>query len=278
MLADVNNIQIGYDSYGESEQAALVLLHAFPLNRQQWSGQAEEIARANNIRVVTIDLRGFGESSLEIGPTTMEQMAGDVRGLLDALDIGDVVIGGLSLGGYVAFECLRQFPRRIGGLILADTTAKPDTPEQRAARETTAQFAEAQGEAAGRALIDRNAQRYFAALTLRQRPEIVERAREIAAQNSSVGIASAARGMGLRADSTDLLLGIKVPTLVIVGEQDAITPVEEATFTREHIPGAQLEIITEAGHFSNVEQPKAFVGAIARFAMNQMGAVPPSEV
>lgn len=266
MRTNIHGIEIGYDSYGEGD-ATLVLLHAFPLNRQQWREQGEALSRASGVRVIAPDLRGFGESSLEVGPTTMEQMAGDIVDLIGVLHIDRFILGGLSMGGYVTFQCLRQFPERIQGVILADTKAAADTPEQRAARETTAVFAEQNG--AGK-LLDRDAPRLFSQYTAAKLPQVIERAREIAALNSDIGVAAASRGMALRGDSTDLLPQIRVPTLIIVGEQDAITPIAEARTLFERIPEAQLELITDAGHLSNLEQSHAFSGAVARFLDNRL--------
>lgn len=266
MRASIHGIEIGYDSFGEGD-TTLILLHAFPLNRQQWREQGEALARSSGLRVVVPDLRGFGESSLEVGPTTMDQMAGDVLDLMGVLHIDRCILGGLSMGGYVTFQCLRQFPDRIQGVILADTKAGADTPEQRAARETTAQFAEQNG--AGK-LLERDAPRLFSQYTANKMPQVVARAREIAALNSDIGVAAASRGMALRPDSADLLPRIHVPTLVIVGEQDAVTPIAEARTLFERIPEAQLELITDAGHLSNLEQSHAFSGAIARFLNNRL--------
>lgn len=268
MRVDVNGITLGYDSYGDGNQS-LLLLHAFPLNRRQWQRQGDTLPAMSGIRVIAPDLRGFGESSVAVGPTTMDQMAEDIRGLLDALNLEHIVLGGLSLGGYVAFECLRRFPERISGLILADTRAGADSPEQRTARDDTARYAEEHGSGA---LLDRDAPRLFSHFTATKHPEILEQAHHIAALNSGPGVASAARGMALRGDSTGLLTAISCPTLVIVGEQDAITPISEARTLFERIPDAQLELITDAGHLSNLEEPSAFTGAIARFLSNRLGA------
>lgn len=267
MQASVHGMLIGYDSYGEGD-TTLVLMHAFPLNRQQWSEQGEALARMSGVRVVAPDLHGFGESSLAAGPTTVEQMASDIADLMSVLHVDQFLLGGLSLGGYVAFQCLRQFPQRITGLILADTKAAADTSEQRTAREATAQFVEQHG--AGK-LLERDAPRLFSHYTATRQPQVIERAREIAALNSDIAVAAASRGMALRADSTGLLPQIRVPALVIVGEQDAITPVQEARTLFERIPQAQLELVTDAGHLSNLEQPRAFSGAVARFLHNRFG-------
>jgi pimeloyl-ACP methyl ester carboxylesterase len=267
MQANVHGIEIGYDLWGEGE-TTLLLLHAFPLNRQQMREQGEELARRAHVRVVAMDLRGFGESSLEVGPTTMDQYASDVADLMGVLHLDSVVLGGLSLGGYAAFQCLREFPQRIQGLLLADTRATADTPDQRAAREETALYVEAHNSAA---VLDRDAGKFFSPGTLAHHPEIVEWAREIAALNSDIGVAAAARGMALRGDSTDLLTRIYVPTLVLVGDLDAITPTTDSRAMAELIPDAELELITGAGHLSNLERPEAFTGAVARFLSQRLG-------
>jgi pimeloyl-ACP methyl ester carboxylesterase len=267
MQADVHGILIGYDSWGEGD-TTVVLLHAFPLNRLQWREQGEELAQRLRVRVVALDLRGFGESSLDVGPTTMDQYASDVVDLMGVLHLDSVVLGGMSMGGYAAFQCLREFHQRIRGVILADTRATADTPEQRAAREAIAVYAEAHGSAA---VLDRDVGRLFSPGVPVYHPEIVERAREITALNSDIGVAAASRGMALRGDSMDLLTHIYVPTLVLVGDLDAITPTPDARAMADQIPSAQLELITSAGHLSNLEQPEAFTGAVARFLNARLG-------
>jgi 3-oxoadipate enol-lactonase len=262
-----DGIIIGYDSYGSGE-LTLVLLHAFPLNRAQWQDQGEALGQEGTLRVVAPDLRGFGTSSVAVGPTTMEQMAEDVERLLDALGLGSVVLGGLSMGGYVSFACLRRFPERIRGVILADTRAGADTAEQREAREATARYAEEHGSGA---LVERDAGRLFSHFTTDRQPQVIARARQIAEQNASAGVAAASRGMALRPDSTDLLPQIACPALVIVGEQDAITPIAEARLLFERIPAAQLEVIADAGHVSNLEQPAAVNAAVVRFLAQHFG-------
>jgi 3-oxoadipate enol-lactonase len=267
MIANLRGIEIGFDSYGEGP-ATLVLLHAFPLNRQQWRDQGAVLARAADLRVVAPDLRGFGESSLEIGPSTVEQMAGDTLALMDSLGIDAFALCGLSLGGYVAFEIVRQARRRLQGLILADTRATADTPEQRQAREDTAAFVEAHGP---EALLLRDASRLLGQPTRDRRPEVIEEARRIVALNSDIGVAAASRGMGLRPDSTETLLDIHCPTLILVGAQDVITPEPDAQAMAERIVNAGVEVIAEAGHLSNLEQPDLFTSLVAQFAQRLYG-------
>jgi 3-oxoadipate enol-lactonase len=261
MRMQVNGVELGYDIRGEGPQT-VVLLHAFPFNRRMWDDQAAALAASGGLRVVLPDFRGFGESEATPDPATMEQLADDVRGLLDGLGAGSVALCGLSMGGYVAFACIRSFAQRVTRLVLADTRATADTEQGKANREATARLAEERGAVA---VFDRDRDKLFGAVTLHERPGLLARAREIAAADSPQGVAAAARGMALRPDSTDLLPLIGCPVQVIVGEQDALTPVADARLMFERIPDARLEVITDAGHLSNMERPEVFTDLIGRF-------------
>ncbi len=269
MRANVHGHEIGYDSVGAGEMT-LVLLHAFPLNRAQWEQQMRALAQVEGVRVVAPDLRGFGESPVGVanGPTTVEQMAGDVLGLLDALHVETFALGGLSMGGYVAFQICQRAAERVHGLILADTRATSDSAEARQGRETSAVLVEEHGVVA---LFDRDVPRLFSHLTQSSHPEIIEEGQRIAALNAPSGVAAASRGLGLRPDVTELLPHITCPTLVLVGEQDLITPIADARTLFERIPDAQLEVLADAGHLSNLDSPDAFSQAVARFLRERKG-------
>lgn len=266
MFLDVRGTHIGYDCYGDGE-TRLLLLHAFPLNRQQWEQQGQGWATTFGGSVVALDLLGFGESGIETGPATMDLMAEYVFGAMDALHVDRCAVCGLSLGGYVAFAMLRQHPERITGLVLADTRATADTPEQRQAREDAAQFVTAHGVVA---LFDRDVARLFGQTTRNLHPEIVDRAREIARLDNDIGIAAAERGMALRPDSTALLPKITIPTLVLVGDEDAIIPQDSARQMAQAIPNADFGVIQSAGHISNMEQASRFGDAVARFVQQRV--------
>ncbi len=274
MLLETHGIRVGYDLYGE-DSATLVLFHAFPLSRGQWRAQAEDLARSLALRVVTLDLTGCGESSDSPEPITVERMADDARILLDALGAGrpghPAIIGGLSLGGYVALAAMRRYPERVSGLILSDTRATADTPEGRAGREAAAQFVTQNGPGA---LFDRDVPRLFSNRVITRRPEIVAAARALAENNTASGLAAVARGMGQRPDATATLPTIACPTLILVGDQDAITPVADARALFERIPSAELEIIEDAGHLSNLERPDLFTSHVATFLRERLGVAP----
>ncbi len=266
MRLDTHGSTIGYDVYGEGD-TTLALLHAYPLARGQWQAQGEALAATLRVLVVAPDLRGSGESSIDSEPITMERMAQDVLALLDHLEARRVVLGGLSLGGYATFAALRLAPQRFVGVILADTRATPDTPEGRAGREATAAFVTEKGAAA---LFDRDAPKLLSNRITNHHPEIVASARALAEGNQPEGLASIARGMALRPDSLPMLPQITQPTLILVGDQDALTPVSDARAMFERIPHASLSIIEDAGHLSNLERPEVFTEQVRGFLREKL--------
>ena len=255
---NVRGLELAYDEQGTG--AAVVLLHGFPFDRSLWREQAAALAATH--RVITPDLRGFGASTVVDEPATMEQMAQDVAALLDELGIKRFVLGGLSMGGYVAFAFYRLFPRRVRALVLADTRPQGDTDEARSNRETLAQRALAEGM---RPIADAMLPKLLASATHAERPEIVARVREMITSTSPAGAAAALRGMALRRDQTNLLPNILAPTLILVGSEDALTPPTEAELMRREIRGARLEVIAGAGHCSNLERPEQFNRTLTKF-------------
>jgi 3-oxoadipate enol-lactonase len=237
----------------------VILLHAFPLNRSMWEPQIA--ALFGECRCIVPDLRGFGDSPRS-GPYSMDRFADDVVALLDALQIDRAVVAGLSMGGYVAFNLWRRHPARVRALLLADTRAAADTPEGREKRNDLIALARSEGAAA---VAERQITGLLGKTTREKQPELVDRLRSLMGQESVEGIVGAAEAMRDRADSTALLARIDVPTLVVVGEEDAITPVKEARAMHEAIRGSRLEIVPSAGHLSNVERPAAFNAALSDF-------------
>jgi pimeloyl-ACP methyl ester carboxylesterase len=260
MRAVVNNINIGYDDHGIGQP--VLFLHAFPLNRSMWSGELVALLQEKRYRLVALDWRGFGESDITSDISTMEQFADDVAGLMDVLGMQDAILCGLSMGGYVAFAFLRKYSQRVKGLILADTRPGADTAEGRANRENVARVAETQGTGA---IANLQLPKLISENTRQQHPEVEARIRQMINAATPQGIAAASRGMAQRADSTDLLAAITCPTLVLVGEQDILTPPNVAQDYASNIPNAQFVVIPNAGHLSNLEQPEAFLQALSGF-------------
>jgi 3-oxoadipate enol-lactonase len=260
MKIDVNNVSLGYDDHGIG--IPVIFLHAFPLNRGMWEGEVTALLQDGRYRLVSLDWRGFGESEITSEISTMELFASDVAGVIDALGIEKAILCSLSMGGYAAFAFLRKYPQRVGGLILADTRPGADTDEAKTNREKVAQIAETQGSAA---IADLQLPRLISDYTRQNTPEVELRIRQMIEAATPQAIAAASRGMAQRTDSTDLLAGITCPTLVVVGEQDALTPPNVAQDYATCIPNAQVVVIPHAGHLSNLEQPEAFLEVIRNF-------------
>lgn len=243
----------------------VVLLHGFPLDHTMWAAQID--AMAGVARVIAPDLRGFGETPLgKIDVSRgvlMEEHADDVAELLNQLGIREpVVLCGFSMGGYVAWQFVRKYPKRVRALVPWDTRAVADTEEARAGR---IKMAENVAEWGSLRIADMMGPKLFAAETFVKQPAVVQAVREVVGKTSPAGIAAAARGMAARPDVTSLLPTIKVRSLVIVGEHDAISPPAEMKTIADAIPGAEFVVIPEAGHMSTMENPAAANEAVVRF-------------
>ena len=225
-----------------------------------WDAVREPLA--SHLRVISPDQRGLGRSPLPESRRypSLEDAARDVVALLDRLDLGRVVLGGCSMGGYLAMAVLRLAPERVGGLVLIDTKATPDTPEAAQARLDVAARVETEG--VGGWLAEANLPNLLAASTREQRPEVVETVREIIESQPPAGVSWAALALRTRPDSLDLLRGCGIPALVVVGEEDPITPVAAASEMAEVMDGATLVVLPGAGHLTPLEDPAGVVEAI----------------
>lgn len=257
-LARIGGGDLAYDVRGQGP--ALLLLHAFPLGLSMWEPQVRAFAATH--QVIRFDARGFGGSPPGDGLLTMERIADDAVGLLDHLGLSRAVVCGLSMGGYAAFALVRRHADRLKALVLADTRAGADTDAARAARAAQAQTVRKEGSAA---IADAVLPKLVGDTTRTQRPEVVARLRETIAANPPRGIADALAGLAARADSAPTLREIRVPTLVVCGAEDTLTPVSESEALVRGIAGSRLEVIPGAGHLSSVENPEAFNNALGRF-------------
>jgi len=231
----------------------LLLLHAFPLGLIMWDAQASALADSH--QVIRFDCRGFGGSPPGDGLLTMERIADDAAGVLDRLGLPSAAVAGVSMGGYAALAMVRRHPDRIRALVLADTRAGADSPEAKANRAAQAEKVRRDGAAA---IADAVLPKLLGATSHRERPELVARVRRIIEANPPRGITDALAGLAARADSTPTLREIRVPTLVVVGEEDAITPLADAEALQRGIAGSRLAVIPRAGHLSSLENPEEF--------------------
>jgi pimeloyl-ACP methyl ester carboxylesterase len=259
MKAVINGAAIDYRDCGEG--LPVVFIHAFPLDQTMWDEQARVLK--NHCRVITLDLRGFGNSDATAGVCSMSQMAADIRELLKSLRIDRAMLAGISMGGYVSMAFYRDHPQMVCALALANTRATADTAEARERRMKSAERAERDGSAA---IADDMIAIAFAS----EKPEsrLIQRVRAMIEANPPSSLAAAQRGMAARPCSTDLLSRIDFPTLIIAGTDDRLTPLSEMESLHEKIPASRLAVIRGAGHFSNLERAEEFNQALIDFIVS----------
>ena len=245
----------------------VLLIHAFPLNADMWRPQLERVP--DGWRFIAPDLRGFGPHPPQDPPAalTLDDYARDLGLLLDELHIDDLVIGGLSMGGYVTFALFRQSPERFTGMLLADTRSQADTAEGRAAR---AKMRDLLAEHGPSAIADQMLPKLLSARSRAERPALVRETRRMIESNPAAAIDGALGAMMERPDSTGDLAHIPCPALVIVGEHDEVTPQADAERMRGEIPRSLLTVIPGAGHLSNLERPDEFSRALHDFLVAHM--------
>ena len=237
----------------------VVFLHGFPLDRRIWDAQAAKLS--DHHRVLAPDLRGFGQSRRS-DPFTIESLADDTHLFLEQLAASPCVLAGLSMGGYVALAYARKYPEDLRGLILVDTKAEADTPQAKEGRAKMIDLARTSG---AKAVAEEMLPKMLSNATQQNRPDVVKTLRAMMGDCSPQAIEYALAAMRDRPDRTPELPGIKTPTLIIVGESDAITPPEVAERMQKAIPGATREVIRGAGHMAPLEQPEQVNRAIERF-------------
>ncbi|MFD1149950.1 alpha/beta fold hydrolase [Saccharothrix hoggarensis] len=254
----VGDIDISYDDQGDG--LPVVLVHGHPFDRSMWAPQVARLAPRH--RVITADLRGFGETTVVPGKTPLGVFADDLFGLLDRLGVERAVWCGLSMGGQIVMEAHRARPERVRGLILADTFPEAETPAGRAARHAAAErvLREGMGPYADEVL-----DKMISPTNVRALPDVAAHVLRMMRGTSPEGAAAAWRGRAERPDYLDSLSRATVPALVVVGEEDKFTPVDVARRMHATIPGSTLAVIPGAAHLPNLERPAEFTDAVERF-------------
>lgn len=240
----------------------VLLLHAFPLSGEMWDPQLAALSGA--FRVLVPDLSGFGASQ-GVPPDTacrMSDLAADAVALLDHLDVSRAVVGGLSMGGYAALALAEGAPERLRGLVLADTRAGADTEEGRRTRLGTAQRVLQEGTGF---LAESLIPKLLGRTTREKRPDVVAQVERMIREAPPAGVAAAQRGMAERPDRLRVLPRLDVPVLILVGEEDELTPPAEAQAMEREVRGGELITLPEAGHLASLERPETFNEALAGF-------------
>ncbi|MDQ1387559.1 MAG: hypothetical protein QOF56_1013 [Acidobacteriaceae bacterium] len=244
-----DDAEIVYRALGEG--SPVILLHPFPANHEFWLPVAE--ALSTRYRLILPDMRGHGDSDVGDGPATVEKHAADIARVMDHAEIGRAPLVGVSIGGYALFEFWRRHRGRVAALALCNTKAPADSGEARAGRLQAAND-----------VMERGTEPFFQSMiprllgktTREARPDLVEGALRMMRKMSPQDVAQVQRGMATRPDSVDTLKTINVPTLLVTGDEDILTGVNEAELMRQHISGSQLRVIPKAGHYSPWEQPE----------------------
>lgn len=253
----------------EGEGVPLLWIHGFPLGAEVYQRQLGLLG----VMHIVPDLPGFGQSDPYESPeeTTIHQYASDMLGLLDALKVDQVIVAGLSMGGYVAFDLARVAPERLMGLILIDTKETDDDVGTREARMESIRSIGKTGRT--RAFVDEMLPKLLSEPSMRD-PELVETVRSLMASASVTAVVAGQHAMARRPDSTAVLPTISCPTLVVAGSEDIVTPPSMTERMAEAIPKATMKLIEGAGHLPPMERPSEFNEVVQRFLSDKFAVSP----
>lgn len=255
----VNDARIDVRTDGNGD--AIVLLHGFPLARDIWDEHAAQLCERH--LVIRPDLRGLGRSSVTDGPYLMEQLAGDLAAVLDALGVERTAIAGHSLGGFVALAFSRMYTERVTRLALIGSRLAADTPQAARDREELADRTEREGSIAP--VVDAYLPRLFAPATLEKRSPVVDATRDLALRTDPAGAAAMLRGMAQRADSFDIAGEFEMPVLVVAGAADQILTLGEAREAAKAFRSGSLAVMGRSGHLPMLEEPEPLGRTLAEF-------------
>lgn len=256
----IDNLMIGYTDEGLYDAPVVILIHGFPFNRTMWDNQVELLKE--KYRVIAYDVRGHGNSDAGTDDFSIELFARDLISLMDSLKIEKAIICGLSMGGYIALNIIQNYPERINALILCDTSCKADTSE---GIEKRMKAIESIRESGVEAYADGSLKNFFAQESFTTKKEEISSVRQMMVSTTEKTIVDTLLALSKRKETCNILSEIKVPVLLLVGQEDIITPPETARLMHEKIKNSVLHIIKQAGHISNLENPVMFNEHLSEF-------------
>lgn len=262
LTIEINDFTLSYDDLGEG-RIPIIFLHGFPFDKTMWKSQIEFLK--TSYRLIACDIRGFGKSKDESTPLSMSLFADDLIEFMDKLDIDKAIICGLSMGGYITLNAAKRFPDRFEALILCDTQCVADSAEVKEKRLNTIAAIEAGGAAEFNEGFIKSV---FHEDSLVNKKELVDEVRKIVFANSQHIIVQGLLALAVRTETCSTLDKIRIPTLIICGREDAVTPLAQSEYLKQHILGSSLEVIDNAGHLSNLEQPYEFNEALSEFLIS----------
>lgn len=262
LTIEINDFILSYDDVGEG-RIPIVFLHGFPFDKTMWEKQIEFLK--TSYRLIACDIRGFGKSKDEKSPLNINLFTDDLIEFMDKLEIDKAVICGLSMGGYITLNAAKRFPDRFEALILCDTQCIADTPEIKENRLKTIAKIEEEGVSN---FNEEFIKSVFHKDSLTDKKELVEELKSVVFANSQRIIIQGLLALAIRAETCSTLDRIRIPTLIICGREDAVTPLGQSQYLKEHIIGSTLKIIDDAGHVSNLESPNEFNEHLGEFLIN----------
>lgn len=265
LTINVNNFNFSYDDVGDGS-IPIIFLHGFPFDKTMWRGQLDFLKFS--YRLIACDIRGFGKSTDEESPLSIDLFGNDLIQFMDTLNIDKAIVCGLSMGGYLALNVIKRFPSHFEALILCDTQCIADTAESKEKRYKIIEEIETDGVANFNEGFIKNV---FHKDSITNKTELVEQLRSVVFSNSQHIISQGLVALAKRSETCSSLGEISIPTLIICGREDQVTPLSQSEFMNEHIKGSILRIIDNAGHVSNLEQPKEFNKYLGEFLTDLSG-------
>ena len=248
----VNNFHLSYDDVGEGN-IPIIFLHGYPFDKTMWKGQLDFLE--SSYRLISCDIRGFGKSVDEQSPLTMDLFAEDLIAFMDTLHIEKAIVCGLSMGGFIALNAQKRFPDRFEALVLCDTQCIADSSEVKEKRYKFIEEIEAEGATNFNEGFIKNV---FHINSITYKKELVEQLKAVVFANSGTIIKKGLVALAERTETCSTLNEINIPTLIICGREDEVTPLAQSEFMHANIKGSVLRVIDNVGHVSNLEQPYEF--------------------
>ncbi|HSO88107.1 MAG TPA: alpha/beta fold hydrolase [Draconibacterium sp.] len=255
-----NSITVNYTDEGPENAPVIIFIHGFPFNKEMWNKQMEVLSE--NFRVIAYDIRGHGNSYSGTDDFSVELFVKDLLSLMDSLEIEKTVLCGLSMGGYIALNAMENHPSRFDALILCDTSCIADSPEAKGKR---TKAIEGIWENGIEKFADESIKNFFAQESFITKRDVIAEVREIIINTTEKSVIKTLLALSRRKETCTTLWKIKVPVLILVGEEDKITPREAAQFMHDKINGSVMSVIENAGHLSNLENPDQFNKQLINF-------------
>ena len=259
LFVEINDITICYNDSG-SDKHPIIFVHGFPFNKKTWHPQFGFFSQNN--RVITYDIRGFGKSTSGTKEMSMSQFADDLVDFMSHLEIEKAIVCGLSMGGYILLNAVNRYPEKFSALVLCDTQCIADSLETKEKRQQSISNIPEGGLADFTESFIKN---IFLEETLKNEQEMVDKIRNTILATSVTSITTTLKALADRDETCSMLQNIKIPTLIICGKEDKITPPLQAQFLKDGIAHSTLSIIEDAAHLSNLEKPDVFNKELANF-------------